>query len=639
MLVDNRMDNELLVQTDNGVLTLTVDRDVASFNVPVLLKHDGLKHKRSASAECLSSPASPEKDDLANCFSNNCSLKDGSYCSPGALARSRSPSPPAVGIRPSIKSLCQYQSRAKLRGMVQEITRGFESGVEPECLTDGLGGCYVFKSDTGKKVAVVKPTDEEPLAPNNPKGFVGRGLGDPGLKPTVRVGEAGLREAAAYLLDHQHFAQVPCTSLARMTHGVFNHNQGQPRQRSKLVSIQEFVEHQYDASDVGTAMFPVDAVHRIGILDIRLFNTDRHSGNILVCKKDQVVEAGAPVPNFGGGGSKSFSFPSVDLVPIDHGFCLPETLETVYFEWLHWPQASMPFSESELEYIEKLDYKADVAMLNRELPMLRVQSLRLLEVSTTLLKMCARAGLNLAEIGSVMSSPMSGFDEEKSELERLCILAKEEAVFNSSINRRYSLRESDEEGSGGRGGGGDDDEGYFEDSDMEDSMFEMDDILSPAQLSTSSRSSYSPDSPSAKALEYPGFSPVSPLKSLRVGKGLHGGCEAGSSSPLSGTPRSPRINISRRHSSMCGVETSPWQFTGAKSVCHHTHASDMLRAKPVSCDMPSRELKGLFSDMDADTWHLFCKILFGEVERCLEQGSWKTLDVRAQAHLGTSAPV
>jgi len=32
----------------------------------------------------------------------------------------------------------------------------------------------------------VKPTDEEPLAPNNPKGFVGKAPGQPGLKRSVR---------------------------------------------------------------------------------------------------------------------------------------------------------------------------------------------------------------------------------------------------------------------------------------------------------------------------------------------------------------------------------------------------------------------------------------------------------------------
>jgi hypothetical protein len=42
----------------------------------------------------------------------------------------------------------------------------------------------------------------------SPQGFVGRELGQPGLKPTVRVGEAALREVAAFLLDHDNFAKV-----------------------------------------------------------------------------------------------------------------------------------------------------------------------------------------------------------------------------------------------------------------------------------------------------------------------------------------------------------------------------------------------------------------------------------------------
>ena len=33
---------------------------------------------------------------------------------------------------------------------------------------------------------------------------------------------------------------------------------------------------------MGTSSFPVADVHRIGILDIRLMNMDRHGGNILV---------------------------------------------------------------------------------------------------------------------------------------------------------------------------------------------------------------------------------------------------------------------------------------------------------------------------------------------------------------------
>ena len=55
------------------------------------------------------------------------------------------------------------------------------------------------------------------------QGFVGRALGEPGLKPTVRVGEAALREVAAFLLDYDNFARVPNTVLVRVRHPIFHH--------------------------------------------------------------------------------------------------------------------------------------------------------------------------------------------------------------------------------------------------------------------------------------------------------------------------------------------------------------------------------------------------------------------------------
>ncbi|KAL4314719.1 hypothetical protein AHAS_Ahas15G0113200 [Arachis hypogaea] len=77
----------------------------------------------------------------------------------------------------------------------------------------GLGGAYYFLNSRGENAAIVKPTDEEPFASNNPKYFVGKALGQPGLKRSVRVRKTGFREVAAYLLDYEHFANVPPTFL------------------------------------------------------------------------------------------------------------------------------------------------------------------------------------------------------------------------------------------------------------------------------------------------------------------------------------------------------------------------------------------------------------------------------------------
>ncbi|EPS72797.1 hypothetical protein M569_01959, partial [Genlisea aurea] len=303
---------------------------------------------------------------------------------------------------------------AKTQQLVKEIVKAVKNGVDPIPVQSGLGGAYYFRNIRGECVAIVKPTDEEPFAPNNPKGFVGKALGQPGLKRSVRVGETGFREVAAYLLDHDHFANVPPTALVKITHSIFNMNDGVNGNKaqtknlvSKIASLQQFIPHDFDASDHGTSSFPVAAVHRIGILDIRILNTDRHAGNLLVRKLDGVGQFG-----------------QVELIPIDHGLCLPECLEDPYFEWIHWPQAAIPFSDDELEYISNLDPSYDAEMLRTELPMIHEACLRVLHLCTVFLKEAAAYGLCLAEIGEMMSREFRNGEEEPSELEFICIDAR-----------------------------------------------------------------------------------------------------------------------------------------------------------------------------------------------------------------------
>ncbi|KAF5191787.1 Phosphatidylinositol 4-kinase gamma [Thalictrum thalictroides] len=329
-----------------------------------------------------------------------------------------------------------YTNRdCKTKQLVKDIIKAIKSGVAPIPIHGGLGGAYYFRNNRGENIAIVKPTDEEPFAPNNPKGFVGKALGQPGVKRSVRVGETGYREVAAYLLDYDHFANVPPTALVNISHSIFNVNGEmtssrtvEKKQVSKLASFQQFIPHDFDASDYGTSSFPVAAVHRIGILDIRILNTDRHAGNLLVRKLD-------------GEGR----FGQVDLIPIDHGLCLPENLEDPYFEWVHWPQASIPFSEEELEYIMKLDPIKDSEMLRVELPMIREACLRVLVLCTIFLKEAAVFGLSLAEIGEMMGREFRSREEEPSELELICIEARkmiaEKEVFFPEVDAEASCKE------------------------------------------------------------------------------------------------------------------------------------------------------------------------------------------------------
>ncbi|KAK1553194.1 hypothetical protein Q3G72_030601 [Acer saccharum] len=323
-----------------------------------------------------------------------------------------------------IEILGQSDCFDSTRKLVKDIVKAIKMGIDPVLVHGGLGGAYYFRNSRRENVAIVKPTDEEPFAPNNPKGFVGKALGQPGLKRSVRVGETGIREVAAYLLDYDHFANVPPTALVKITHSIFNVNDGVNGNKSqkknlvsKIASFQQFIKHNFDASDYGTSSFPVSGVHRIGILDVRILNTDRHAGNLLVRKLDGIG-------NFG----------QVELIPIDHGLCLPETLEDPYFEWIHWPQASIPFSEDELEYIRKLNPIHDCEMLRRELPMIREACLRVLVLCTIFLKEAAASGLCIAEIGEMMSREFRAGEEEPSELEVICIearrLVEEREVFS-----------------------------------------------------------------------------------------------------------------------------------------------------------------------------------------------------------------
>lgn len=148
----------------------------------------------------------------------------------------------------------------------------------------------------------------------------------------------------------------------------------------KLGSLQEFVYHIADTSDFGASRFRTKDVHAIGILDIRLFNTDRHAGNILVrqpqltgsCRDLAAATSGSTrtlgsrAPSFlSNTAAAAVASSEYELIPIDHGFCLPEALEAPYFEWLHWPQACLPFTEEELQYIGRLDAAADIALLQQ----------------------------------------------------------------------------------------------------------------------------------------------------------------------------------------------------------------------------------------------------------------------------------
>ena len=106
------------------------------------------------------------------------------------------------------------------------IRDGFRAGLQPCLSEEGTSGSYILKSPTNgsmedeeqlQSVAVWKPIDEEPFAPNNPRGMQAP-FGSDTCRPGVKSGESSLREVLAFLLDHDGFAGVPPTALVEISH-------------------------------------------------------------------------------------------------------------------------------------------------------------------------------------------------------------------------------------------------------------------------------------------------------------------------------------------------------------------------------------------------------------------------------------
>ncbi|GMP70563.1 hypothetical protein CsSME_00029367 [Camellia sinensis var. sinensis] len=280
-----------------------------------------------------------------------------------------------------------------IKKLINSTFDGLESGNQPIRSSEGSGGAYFMQDAFGQEyISVFKPIDEEPMAVNNPRGLP-LSIDGEGLKKGTRVGEGALREVAAYLLDHPRsgphllkdtgFAGVPPTVMVKCLYRGFNFPEGYEyaSKNIKIGSLQMFMKNCGSCEDMGPRAFPVDEVHKISVLDIRLANADRHAGNILVQRDSdgQIV-----------------------LIPIDHGYCLPENFEDCTFDWLYWPQAHQPYSPDTIDYIRSLDADRDIELLKFYGWDLPLECARTLRISTMLLKKGAERGLTPFAIGSIM---------------------------------------------------------------------------------------------------------------------------------------------------------------------------------------------------------------------------------------------
>lgn len=277
--------------------------------------------------------------------------------------------------------------------MFNSTFEGLERGNGPVRSSEGTGGTYLMQDGSGQGyVSVFKPVDEEPMAENNPRGLPVSSNGE-GLKRGTKVGEGAVREVAAYVLDHPRsgprarsgevmgFSGVPPTIMVQCLHRGFNHPHGYSRESVKIGSLQSFTKNEGSCEDIGPGAFPVEEVHKITVLDIRMANADRHAGNILL-----------------GKGKDGQTL----LIPIDHGYCLPEKFEDCTFDWLYWPQAKKPYSPETIEYINSLDAERDIDLLKFHGWDIPLECALTLRISTMLLKKGVQRGLTPFAIGSLM---------------------------------------------------------------------------------------------------------------------------------------------------------------------------------------------------------------------------------------------
>jgi len=94
----------------------------------------------------------------------------------------------------------------------------------------------------------------------------------------------------------------------------------------------------------------------------------------------------------------------VNLIPIDHGYCLPDRfhVDPLDWCWYYWKQAKRPFSIETQKYVESVNVDEDADMLRRELN-IDLASLRTMKISGRLMKIGVQAGLTLYEIAELIA--------------------------------------------------------------------------------------------------------------------------------------------------------------------------------------------------------------------------------------------
>mmetsp|Transcript_18045 Transcript_18045/g.37562 ORF Transcript_18045/g.37562 Transcript_18045/m.37562 type:complete len:851 (+) Transcript_18045:320-2872(+) len=348
----------------------------------------------------------------------------------------------SISVTPSLLPLT---SRSLLKTITQ-ADRAFSLNLKPLATLDGSGGTYILRNPAKHNVAVFKPSDEEPYATNNPRGFL------PSADITMRTGHVPgtgcYREVAAYLLDHSGLACVPETTLAEASHRSFNFGGKYDTLASggggkgihsivtatnpatsataatipmKLGSFQAFVQSDCTMDDISPSVIPTYEVQKIALLDIRIMNADRNAANLLARRR------------------RTSDGTSWTLVPIDHGYCLRNKADVAWCDWcwLEWPQIKKPLSKKLKQYVLNLDIEKDVSILKDRLN-IDDATCDVFRAANALLVKGVRAGMSLYEIAN-MCCRTDDLGEVPSTLEKILVNAAD-LSYHAVDNEKFSHR-------------------------------------------------------------------------------------------------------------------------------------------------------------------------------------------------------
>eukprot|EP01036_Dinobryon_divergens_P022974 gene22974-31280_t len=356
--------------------------------------------------------------------------------------------------------------------LIKEVQLGLDNGKVPSKtdVLDCTGGVYFMKATNGSHVAVFKPSDEEQGMPNNNKGHAGNEEMGNGLRPYFKPGHGYIRETAVYMLDEGNFCQVPPTTIAHCEHSVFNfptnagngirHTLNTPEKLNKsfeclfpkLGSLQAFIRASESFEDIGPALISTFELQKIALLDIRMLNCDRNSSNILAVRKPQgnssrsrrnsrSFSIGSQYEEHSQEEIEIFPFSDDDdvrqskstssftdtfeLIPIDHGYCLPTRLRIDDFDWawFHYPQLKKDVDPEIVAYVMSINIEDQIAKLTSQLT-LPDDSLFLFRIAHILLCEGIKKGLNLKDIASLIARTQ---DDVPSQLEAAISFAEENA--------------------------------------------------------------------------------------------------------------------------------------------------------------------------------------------------------------------